>query len=42
MRNTLIQSKVIEHATNTMGDTVEDMDTETDQKDKYLEILGKK
>ena len=33
-QNPLIQSKVFEQATNTMGDTIEDMDIEIEQKDK--------
>ena len=39
-RNALIQSKVFEQAINIMGDTIEDMDIEIEQKDNEIEFLG--
>ena len=38
-QNALIQSKVFEEAIIKMGDTIEDMDREMEQKDNKLEIL---
>ena len=40
-QNALIQSKVFEQAVNIMGDTIEDMDIEKEQKDK-IEFLENK
>ena len=38
----LIQSKVFEQATNSMGDTIEDMDIERQEKDNKIELLENK
>ena len=40
-QNALIQSKVFEQAVNIMGDTIEDMDVEIEQKVKQIEYLEK-
>ena len=37
-QNALIQSKVFEQAINIMGDTIEDMDIEMEQKDNEILI----
>ena len=41
-QNALIQSKVFEQARNIMGDTIEDMDIEIEQKDNKMEFLENK
>ena len=42
VQNALIQSKIFEQAINMMGDTIEDMDIEIEQKDKKRELLENK
>ena len=41
-KNVLIQSKTFEQAINIMGDTIEDMDIEIEQKDNKIEFLETK
>ena len=41
-QNALIQSKVFEQAINIMGDTIEDLDIEIEQKDNEMEFLENK
>ena len=41
-QNDLNESKVFEQAINIIGDTIEDMDIEIEQKDNKIEFLDKK
>ena len=41
-QNVLFQSKVFQQTLNIMGDTIEDMDTEIEQKDNKIEFSEEK